>query len=345
MSDFPGGSPEWDSYVLGGHWAQEHLMEYYRFTQDKAFLKETAWPILKDGSLFMLDWMREDPKTGMLISGPGGSPENAFRYIGPDGKEHGANIAIGNTHDHMVAWETFSDTLECAKLLGIKDDFTAQVEKALKRVPAPAIGEDGRLMEWYKPFGEVWIGHRHKSHLYGLYPGHQITLAGTPTLANAAEKSLTVRMAPENAHADAAGHTGWNLAWAANLWARLHRGDRALATIEEQMRTQVNENLFDRCGAPFQIDGNLGAPAGMAEMLIQSHETDAAGKPIIRLLPALPKAWKDGNAHGLHARGGVVVDMEWKDGQVTAYRVHAKQAKTAGVVVNGETKQVAVDKE
>lgn len=345
MSDFAGGSPEWDSYALGGHWAQEHLMEYYRFTQDQAFLKEKAWPILKDGSLFMLDWLRENPKTGMLISGPGSSPENAFNYTGPDGKRHGANISIGNTHDHEIAWETFSDTLECAKILGIRDDFTAQVEKALKRVPAPPIGEDGRIMEWHEPFGEVWTGHRHKSHLYGLYPGHQITPSGTPALAEAARKSLDFRMAPEHAHSDASGHTGWNLAWSTNLYARLHQGDRALAMMEEQLRTQVNENLFNRCGGPFQIDGNLGTPAGMAEMLIQSHEATADGKPLVRLLPALPKAWKDGSAHGLHARGGAVVDMAWKDGKVTSYRIAAKQAQMVSVEVNGEVKQVTAEKE
>jgi alpha-L-fucosidase 2 len=344
MSDFAGGSPEWDSYVLGGHWAQEHLMESYRFTQDHKFLKEKAWPILKDGSLFLLDWMRENPENDLLIAGPSSSPENAFRYTTPDGKKAGANIAIGNTHDHAVAWETFSDTLEAAKILGISDDFTAQVAKALKRVPAPPIGEDGRLMEWYKPFAEVWTGHRHKSHLYGLYPGHQITLSGTPALAEAARKSLEVRMAPGGGDAGGGGRTGWNLAWSINLWARLHEGDKALALITEQINRQTYENLFNRCGGPFQIDGNLGTPAGMVEMLIQSHETTADGKPLIRLLPALPAAWTTGSAKGLHARGGVTVDMAWKNGKVTNYRVTSNQAQKATVLVNGETKQVATEK-
>jgi alpha-L-fucosidase 2 len=333
FTDFSGGSPEWDSYILGGAWAQEHLMEYHRFTQDKTWLKETAWPILKDGALFMLDWMREDPKTGLLIAGPGGSPENAFRYTGPDGKQHGAHIAVGNTHDHMVAWEVFSDTLEAAKILGINDDFTASVAKALKRVPAPPIGEDGRIMEWHKPFGEVWKGHRHKSHLYGAYPGRQITPEGTPALAAAVSKSMEVRMNPKNGDTGGGGRTGWNLAWSTNLYARLRQGDTALAIIEEQLRNQVNENLFNRCGGPFQIDGNLGTPAGIAEMLIQSHETTADGKVIVRLLPALPKAWAIGSVRGLRARGGLAVDLDWKDGRVTRATLRRESGDTAEVQV------------
>ena len=343
-ADFCGGSAEWDSYILGGAWAQEHLMEHYRFTRDKAFLRDTAWPVLRDGALFMLDWMREDPATGKLIAGPGSSPENAFRYTDAQGKQHGANIAVGNTHDHELAWEVFSDTLEAAKILGIHDDLTDRVSAALKRTPSPAIGTDGRIMEWYKPFGEVWLGHRHKSHLYGLFPGRQITLTGTPELAAAAEKSLAVRMDPKHAGSDPSGHTGWNLAWSANLWARLHRGDRALATVEEQLRTQVNENLFNRCGGPFQIDGNLGTPAAMAEMLLQSHEAEADGTPTLRLLPALPKDWSDGSARGLRARGGIVVDMDWTAGRVTRAVLRGEAGETAKIRVemNGKTREFVV---
>jgi len=148
-------------------------------------------------------------------------------------------------------------------------------------------------------------------------------------------------MDPKNGDCAGGGHTGWNLAWSTNLYARLHQGDRAQACMEEQLRTQVNENLFNRCGGPFQIDGNLGTPAGMAEMLIQSHEATADGSPLVRLLPALPKAWKDGSARGLHARGGVVLDMAWQDGKVTAFHVTSPQAQTVTVEVNGETRRVA----
>lgn len=342
LTDYAGGPCQSDSYVLGGHWAQEHLMEHYRFTRDKTFLRETAWPILKDGALFLLDWMREDPKTGLLVAGPAGSPENAFVVTDAKGKRHSLNVSIGNTHDHAIAWETFSDTLECAKILGIADDFTAGVAAALKRVPPPQVGADGRILEWNEPFAEEWIGHRHKSHLYGLHPGHQITLAGTPALAQAALKSLDVRMAPENKKGDAVGggHTGWNLAWSANLYARLHQGDRALAMIDEQLRNEVSENLFNRCGGPFQIDGNLGTAAGLVEMLLQSHETAPDGTPLLRLLPAAPKAWPTGSARGLRSRGGITVDLDWKDGRVTTFRLRSPSAQKVTVEINGEVKSV-----
>lgn len=338
QADWLGGSPEWDSWILGGHWAQEHLMEYFRFTQDRGFLKEAAWPTLKEGSLFLLDWLRPNPTTGQLISGPGSSPENAFRYTGPDGKPLAANISIGNTVDHSIAWETFSDTLECAGLLGIDDDFTRQIAAALKRVPLPAVGADGRIMEWWQPFDEVWKGHRHKSHLYGLFPGHQITVEGTPDLAKAAEKSLVVRMDPKNGDCGGGGHTGWNLAWSTALWARLHHGDLALETLREQLRAQVNENLFNRCGGPFQIDGNLGAPAAIAEMLVQSHTG------LIDLLPALPKDWPTGKATGLRARGGFRVDLEWQDGLVTRYRIISPESRPVKVRLNGALQTISSER-
>jgi len=344
FSDFVGGNLEWDSTIMGGHWAQEHLMEYYRFTQDRSFLLDTAWPILKDGSLFMLDWMRENPENGMLISGPGGSPENKYRYSGDDGKQRSAYINIGNTFAHAVAWETFSDTLECAEILGVNDKFVAEVRAALKRVPPPAVGEDGRIMEWRKPFGEVWKGHRHKSHLYGLYPGHQISVAAEPELAKAAEQSLKVRMDRKNGDTGGGGRTGWNLAWSANLWARLQRGNEALAVIEEQIARQVNDNLFNRCGRPYQIDGNLGSPAAMAEMLMQSHEKTKDGVPLIRLLPALPSKWSSGSVKGLCARGGFVVDIKWSNGRFESGKISSLQGGRAVVMIENRRINVLLKK-
>ena len=171
-ADWGKGSLEWDSFMMGGHWAQAHLMETYRYRGDEAFLKSTVWPILTDGSLFMIDWLREHPeRDGMLIAGPGSSAENVFTYSDSQGKQKKAYVSIGNAFDHAIARETFADTLECARILGIEDDFTKEVAATLKRVPEPEIGEDGRLMEWWKPFGEPWKAHRHKSHLYPLFPG------------------------------------------------------------------------------------------------------------------------------------------------------------------------------
>lgn len=335
QSDWIGGSPEWDSWILGGHWAQQHLMEHFRFTGDREFLRETAWPILKDGSLFLLDWLRPHPENpALLISGPGASPENIFRYQAPDGTEKKAYISIGNTCDHEIARETLADTLEAAALLGIEDDFTREVAAALQRVPLPPIGTDGRIMEWWKPFGEPWPGHRHKSHLYGLHPGRMITPEDTPELARAAEASIVQRMKPSSDDRRGGGRVGWNLAWTANLWTRLHRGDEALAMIHEQLRTQVNENLFNRCGSPYQIDGNLGTPAAIAEMLVQSH------RGVIHLLPALPKAWPDGEVTGLRARGGFTVDIKWRDGAVADYRITSATPRQVRVVVNRETKTI-----
>jgi alpha-L-fucosidase 2 len=190
-------------------------------------------------------------------------------------------------------------------------------------------------MEWGKPFGEVWKGHRHKSHLYGLYPGRQFN---SPELLKAAEQSLIVRMDPKNGDTGGGGRTGWNLAWTVNLWARLNQGDRALEIIREQLSRQVNENLFNRCGGPFQIDGNLGTPAGIAEMLVQSHTGE------IILLPALPKAWPTGSVKGLRARGGFRVDIEWKDGKVTSYRVAAKDNRPVKVQVDGVVKTIISEK-
>lgn len=342
-SDWSGGSLEWDSFMLGGHWAQAHLMETYRYRGDKKFLKETVWPILEDGSLYMIDWLREHPdQQGMLIAGPASSAENIFKFTDASGNQKTGNISIGNTFDHSVARETFIDTLECAKILGIDNSFTQKVEATLKKVPMPEIAEDGRIMEWWKPFGEIWLAHRHKSHLYGLHPGSQITLAGTPELAEAARASMVTRMEPTGTDAGGGGFTGWNLAWSVNLWARLLEGDKALATIQQQLATQCNDNMFNRCGRPYQIDGNLGTPAGIAEMLMQSHENTANGDTVLRLLPALPAKWQQGSVTGLRTRGGFIVDITWEGGKLTEATLTHPTGANLQAHFNGQTKKIKV---
>lgn len=342
LSDWIGGNPEWDSYILGGNWTQQYLMESYRFNGDRAWLRQTAWPILRDGAAFILDFLREDPATGKLITGPGGSPENAFYATGADGKKRGYHIAVGNTHDLAIARETLTDLLEAAKILGVTDDITAAAEKALPRLQPPVIGVDGRILEWREPFEEVWPGHRHKSHLYGLHPGNQITRA-TPELFAAAKKSLEVRLDPKYGDngqlgdAPGGGHVGWSISWNIALLARLGQGDQALKWIYKQLQLQVNDNLFNRCLTKFLMDGNCGTAGAISEMLIQSHETTADGSPLIRLIPALPSAWADGHAHGLRARGGITVDLQWRAGRITRADFYAASKKAVTVVIDGRT--------
>ena len=343
-SDFPSGSLDWAAFTLGGHWAQQHIMEEFRFTGDQKFLKSYAWPILKDGSAFMLDWLREDPKTGKLIANADGSPENIFLAKDSNDKERRSRIDIGNTFGNAIAWETFTDTLACAKILGIQDPILDEIRKALPRVPNPGISSDGRVMEWRNEYKEFWPGHRHKSHLYGFHPGHQFSLAETPKLAEAAIQSLAVRMKRGNKDAAGGGQTGWNLAWSTNLYARLQHGDDALDMLQRQLRTQVTENLFNHCNRPFQIDGNLGAVAGIAEMLVQSFETTADGTPIIRLLPALPKAWPKGEIRGLHTRGGFVIDLQWKNNKVSQVKITSTQGNPAQLVIHGKTHLIKIKK-
>jgi len=193
------------------------------------------------------------------------------------------------------------------------------------------------LMEWRKEYPEPWPGHRHKSHLYGFYPGHQFSIHQTPKLAKAALKSLDSRMKRGNKDAAGGGQTGWNLAWSSCLYARLRQGDQALDMLTRQLQTQVNPNLFNRCNHPFQIDGNLGAVAAIAEMLLQSSETDSQGHPIIRLLPALPASWQNGVVQGLRARGGFIIDLQWQGGKLSKATITSTQGNPATFIVDGKT--------
>ena len=321
---WPRPDNRWGCMPGSGAWALQPLWEHYAFTLDEDFLRRT-WPVFKGAGEFWLSWLVVDPQSGKLVSGPASSPESNF--YAADGSKRG--LCMGPAYDQQCVWELFTQILEAAEVLGIDDGFTKQVAAAREQLLGPIIGQDGRILEWPGEYPEVDPSHRHRSHLVGLFPGRQIT-RDRPDTFQAAARSLDAR---------GSRGIGWVPPWDTCLNARLRRGDKALDNISQSMTRGLLVNLLGKGGREFQMDANSGLTAGVAEMLLQSHDG------FIDLLPALPTAWDKGEVNGLRARGGFEVDIKWKAGKVTDWkirRIDGLPPVTTQVRINGELRTVEV---
>lgn len=310
--------PYWGSWIHGGGWLVQHYWEHYRYTCDTTFLRDRGYPALKAFASFYLDWLVKD-ENGNWISVPETSPENS--YIAEDGKP--AAVAAGAAMGHQIIGEVFENTLSAARILGIDNEFTAEVKAKLQNLhPGIVIGNDGRILEWNQPYGEAEKGHRHMSHLYALHPGSKITSKDKEAF-EAAKKTIDYRLE----HGGAG--TGWSRAWMISFNARLLDEVAAEENIRKFLQISTADNMFDM-HPPFQIDGNFGFTAGVAELLMQSHEG------FIRILPALPGNWDSGNVKGLVARGNTEVDIQWKEGKLIRLGLYSKKAKTCRLFYDGK---------
>lgn len=311
----PGEHPSWGATNTSAAWLCAHLYQHFQFTRDTAYLRR-AYPAMRGAALFFVDMLVKDPRLGYYVTAPTTSPENAYKMA----NDSVVSICAGSTMDNQILRELFTNTIEAAQILHEDSALIPELARLRAGLMPTRIGPDGRVMEWLEPYQEVEPTHRHVSHLYGLYPGDEITVDGTPDLAEAARQTLLAR-GDES--------TGWSMAWKINFWARLRDGDHAYKLLTDLLAPAIDPstgeatrggtypNLF--CAhPPFQIDGNFGGTAGVAEMLLQSHG------PCIELLPALPSAWHSGRYSGLRTRGGGVVSVEWHEGRVVECALRAE---------------------
>jgi len=337
VGDFGSGDSNWANWNMAGAWLSTHLWEHYQFTQDIKFLKDDAYDLMKGAALFCLEWMVED-KNGQLITSPSTSPENKF--ITPDGYQ--GSTLYGGTADLAMIRECFAQTIKASKILNTDVEFRGKLEQALKKMHPYQVGKKGNLQEWYYDWEDVEPQHRHQSHLFGLFPGNHISPLTTPELADACRKTLEIK-GDET--------TGWSKGWRINLWARLLDGNHAYKMYRELLKYVEPDgvktdyaqgggtypNLFD-AHPPFQIDGNFGGAAAIAEMLVQSTENE------IHLLPAIPDEWDSGSVKGICARGGFEVSMDWKNKSVKKLSVLAKNSGKTTLYFGSMKKEINLNK-
>jgi len=315
----------WGIWPTGGVWLANQMWDHYQFSLDRAFLQREAYPAMKEAAQFVLDALVEVPAgkpfAGKLVTNPSTSPENNYVLNGMR-----FNLTYAPTMDIELIQELFENCQRASEILGTDLAFRAELGRVSMRLPPLQVGKRGQLQEWIEDYEEVEPNHRHVSHLYALYPGHDISLEETPALASAARKSLDLR---------GDGGTGWSSVWRAGLWARLKNPEHAYANLKLLLTTSTLPNMFDLC-PPFQIDGNLGGPAVITEMLIQSTPD------VITILPALPSQWSDGSLRGVRVRGGGKIDITWKTGKLSEVILQSSQPRKYRVYYRSDSIDIQV---
>lgn len=330
----PGYGPH-GYWPMSTAWLCRHPWEHYLYSGDEEFLEQRAFPLMKGSARFLLDFLVEVPEgtpvAGKLVTNPSQSPENQF--ILPDGSQ--GYLTYGATVDLMITRELFANCIRAIDILGLEEEveFRRELETALQRLAPYQISErSGGIQEWIKDYEEAEPGHHHMSPFYAFHPSDMITPEKDPKLATAIRKSLESRLA------HGGGGDGWSTSWVVNLWPRFGEGDKAYEHFRQQLATSTLPNLFNYCGSTiFQIDGNFGSTAGIAEMLLQSHEfsPDNESVRVISLLPALPTSWQEGHVNGLRARGGFEVDIAWKNGKLEDAEIRSARGNRCAVKTDG----------